>query len=449
MPAIYASSGATSTIQADLGGGSWSSIPRAPGNTDYDRFVIWEANGGQTMNAEVNEGSSIFLRGSVNIPAFGGGVSQQIASGTTGYWRATGTGVSSPDFDAGSPSGSFQIQNNGTFNQSIGIRADESDEDSEYVYIYLYSDSSFTTDWGLGHARFTISDTSLNPYSPQVVYGTTGNDELNGRQANDRLYGYAGDDLASGLGGDDRAYGGYGNDRIYGNDGDDELYGEQDDDFLYGGNGNDRLTGGEGIDYLDGGNGSDTYVLDDERDTINDSGNSGEADTIILRFSLSTYSLANGIENLNSDGSVSTIIGNTLDNIIHGGASSSAINGGEGRDVLLGQLGADRLSGGSDADTFQYERLDDSSAGNKDIITDFQPGKGDKIDLSEIDANALIEGDQAFRYSSGKKFTKKGSAGQLIFNKGIARVDVDGDRQADMEILISGIKKANASFFDL
>ena len=41
---------------------------------------------------------------------------------------------------------------------------------------------------------------------------------------------------------------------------------------LNGGSGNDRLTVGEGFDLQIGGPGDDTYIIDDERDTIDDQG---------------------------------------------------------------------------------------------------------------------------------------------------------------------------------
>lgn len=401
------------------------------------------------MSSNVNEGSVISLRGSVNIPQHFSGVTQQISPGTTIYWRAIGEGVTGSDFSSGLATGSFQIQNDGTFNDNININADLSDEGTEYVLIYLYTDQLFSTDWNLGHARFLISDTSLNPFLPQTIYGNSGSDDLSGREGSDRIYGYAGNDTIRGLGGNDRTYGGYGDDQLYGDDGDDELYGEQDDDYLYGGNGNDRLSGGDGVDYLDGGNGDDIYVIEDERDTINDSGGSSDVDKVILKYWSGGFVLRSDIEDLAVDGiSITEITGNSSRNTILAGSGSSIVNGGEGNDVLVGQAGLDRLSGGAGADVFKYESINDSTSRTRDIITDFQSSRGDKISLREIDANVLVDGDQAFRFSSKNKFSKK-SAGELIFSKGVARVDIDGDRQADMEILISGIKKANASFFDL
>jgi len=63
-----------------------------------------------------------------------------------------------------------------------------------------------------------------------ILYGTAGNDIMDGRSGNNTLYGGAGDDTISG---------GSGNDILYGEDG---------DDTLIGGLGNNQLFGGEGID---------------------------------------------------------------------------------------------------------------------------------------------------------------------------------------------------------
>ena len=76
--------------------------------------------------------------------------------------------------------------------------------------------------------------------------------------------------------------------------------------------------------------------------------------------------------------------------------------GGAHEDHLWGDGGADSLWGGSSNDTFHYARLSDSPYSipgvpeTFDTIHDFR--KGDKIDLSAIDANttAGAVGDQAF-----------------------------------------------------
>ncbi len=92
-----------------------------------------------------------------------------------------------------------------------------------------------------------------------------------------------------------------------------------------------------------------------------------------------------------------------------------SIVGGAGNDTITGGLGQDILTGGAGNDVFKFLRVKDSSVDMPDIIADFS--KGDKIDLSVIDADINTSGNQAFsapvigEIFSGK-FTK---AGQLFF----------------------------------
>lgn len=94
---------------------------------------------------------------------------------------------------------------------------------------------------------------------PLGLYGTDGDDVLNGGRGNDFMYGYRGNDVMSGGGGDDQIQGHQGNDSLYGQDGRDTLFGQQGDDLLDGGAGNDSLWGGTGADTLRGGTGADTF----------------------------------------------------------------------------------------------------------------------------------------------------------------------------------------------
>ncbi|WCQ99310.1 M10 family metallopeptidase C-terminal domain-containing protein [Paracoccus aestuarii] len=79
-------------------------------------------------------------------------------------------------------------------------------------------------------------------------------------------------------------------------------------------------------------------------------------------------------------------------------------------------------------------------ASQRDLITDFNRGQGDRIDLSAIDADLRLAGDQAFSFLGTRAFT--GDAGQLRFlqsgNKTIVLADQDGDRQADFGFEMSG-----------
>jgi Ca2+-binding RTX toxin-like protein len=80
-----------------------------------------------------------------------------------------------------------------------------------------------------------------------------------------------------------------------------------------------------------------------------------------------------------------------------GGGGNDVLDGGGGDDTLVGGLGADTLLGGAGKDTFQFSSVNESPFGiGYDTISDFNPVEGDKIDLSGIDADTGIPGDQAF-----------------------------------------------------
>ena len=91
------------------------------------------------------------------------------------------------------------------------------------------------------------------------------------------------------------------------------------------------------------------------------------------------------------------------------------------------------LTGGAGADTFKFILKTDSVVGiNRDQITDFSSVSGDKIDLSVIDANSLVLGDQSFSFIGSSLFTNV--AGQLRFASAILAGDINGDGVADFEI---------------
>ena len=86
-----------------------------------------------------------------------------------------------------------------------------------------------------------------------AVFGTSGNDTLNGS-------GY--ESCIVGLDGNDTLTGGDGIDKLEGGEGDDTLIGYDDDDTLEGGAGDDTLWGGLHDDKLDGGDGDDKLASD-------------------------------------------------------------------------------------------------------------------------------------------------------------------------------------------
>jgi lysophospholipase L1-like esterase len=145
-----------------------------------------------------------------------------------------------------------------------------------------------------------------------------------------------------------------------------------------------------------------------------------------------------GLSNqISGRGGNDVVLGRGGNDRLHGGSGTDLLNGGAGNDVLLGSTGNDRMTGGSGKDRFDFNSISDSGAasGIRDVIVDFR--RGDKVDLSGIDANAGASGNQSFRIVSD--FT--GSAGQLTREKlgagFLVSGDVNGDGNADFAIQVN------------
>jgi Ca2+-binding RTX toxin-like protein len=199
--------------------------------------------------------------------------------------------------------------------------------------------------------------------------------------ADDRLFGGNGDDQLFGLGGDDKLFGDAGNDRLFGGLG---------NDMLIGGLGDDRLDGGKGEDRLEGGMGNDIYVIDNIKDKIIDSPQTGiETVESFITFDLTYYSMSErrvgvtGLDNLtlvddfflNSD---IDAFGNNLPNILLGNRGNNKIDGRDGDDIIIVSDGNDILIGGAGADKFRFN----GTTSGKPTIQDFKPGE-DVIEIAK------------------------------------------------------------------
>lgn len=116
------------------------------------------------------------------------------------------------------------------------------------------------------------------------------------------------------------------------------LDGDSGDDTLFGFGGNDTLNGGAGDDSLIGGSGDDFYVVDSVSDSILELA-AGGTDTVLAN--LSTYTIANQIENLVLGLAGISGIGSSGANSIQGNSSDNSLNGGAGIDTLTGGEGND------------------------------------------------------------------------------------------------------------
>ena len=193
---------------------------------------------------------------------------------------------------------------------------------------------------------------------------------------------WGGNDTINGGASNDTISGFAGNDSLYGADGADRLFGEAGADTLFGDNGKDVLLGGAGADVLNGG-------ADDDR-----------------------------------------------------------LLGGAGNDRIIGGAGLDTLYGGAGADTFIFKGTGDfvfnpTATGSPwDSVMDFNQAQGDRINLSAMDANFTVSGNQAFTFIGAAAFTAntpgtvRVSALPNTPHSYLVEINSDADDQAEATLLV-------------
>jgi Ca2+-binding RTX toxin-like protein len=243
-----------------------------------------------------------------------------------------------------------------------------------------------------------------------------------------------GNDSVYGLGGDDEIRTGNGADWIEGGDGHDSLDGGADADRLHGGTGNDTVLAGSGDDWAYGGDGNDNMNLGDGVDF----GYGGAGNDMMLGFG--------GDDFLYGDAGSDTITGDAGNDRVRGGDGNDKLYGGVGNDKLYGEAGTDLLYGGDGADSFAFSKTTDTSYAAFDRVMDMVRGQ-DRIDLSAIDADTTVAGNQAFAFSLNRAmFTSAGDLWTVDTLLGTTLVgDVNGDGVEDFRILVVGVHELSAA----
>lgn len=238
---------------------------------------------------------------------------------------------------------------------------------------------------------------------------------------------------------------------------------------LTGNNAANVLDGGLGADRMVGGGGNDTYIVDDAGDIVVEVAGGG----VDLVVSSVSHTLAAEVENLTLTGSGAIsgtgnalnniLIGNAAGNVLFGGAGADTLNsmagndtlrggagddsliGGDGNDFIYGDTGADRLSGGAGADTFVFADGDSGrTAQTADRILDFSHAQGDVIDLSAIDANTQVAGNQAFTLFSEKPMVPIAGSLWMTQSYGYYQIsgEINGDGVADFVLLVDTVSRS-------
>lgn len=265
---------------------------------------------------------------------------------------------------------------------------------------FLYNDLSLNT-FSVHFADGIVWNADLLTDKAATIYGTNGNDTLNGTDLADRLLGLEGNDTLIGLDGEDRLDGGAGTDTMQGGNGDDQYWVDNNGDVvseqsnqgydhvrssisytlasnvewlelfgsgninatgnslnnqLTGNAGDNTLNGGSGADYMAGCAGNDTYVVGASDDDVVELAGEG----VDLVQSSITYTLGTDVENLTLTGSSAISgTGNGLNNVLTGNSGNNTLAGRAGNDTIDGKGGADTLVGGAGDDSYAVDNSAD------------------------------------------------------------------------------------------
>jgi Ca2+-binding RTX toxin-like protein len=333
---------------------------------------------------------------------------------------------------------------------------------------------------------FTRADVLRGDNKANLLDGIGGNDTLEGRGGADTLDGGSGSDTASyessaravdvdlvratQTGGDAQGDSLVSIENLTGSRLADTLRGDDNDNIFNGGFGNDIIDGRLGNDTLDLSAWNTTGLviaplvtarLVDVGDGFAsratfvgfDRGGFQVAETDTLR-SIENVLGTNNADRITGNGASNRIEGNEGNDTLDGAAGADTLNGGAGNDTLSGGAGRDSLDGGAGNDTYVFASKGDmpvfnGAAFDPDRLLSFDDSLtvNDTIDLSGIDANELIDGNQEFFLDNGNGVLE---IGELIFgafndpsqgNRLVSTLfaDVTGDGNADIGLAFASL----------
>jgi Ca2+-binding RTX toxin-like protein len=267
--------------------------------------------------------------------------------------------------------------------------------------------------------------------------------------------------------------------------GNDQFFGGSAAEIVEDGDGTDIVSLGGGNDWVYVGAGNDVFVGGAGADTVSfkfESWNGSGANP--LNFAGVSFDLAktgaqnlgafgvdqfSGFENVEGGSGADHFFGSAGVDMIDGAYGNDSLDGragrdiligGEGKDVFIGGAGADILQGGElfqARDIFKFNAISDSgvTATTWDLVAHFDKGllaTSDRIDLSAIDANPFLAGNQAFKFLGAGAFTaaKVGEL-RLTVSGGntFVHLDTDHDNGNEMVIEIDGVVGLHAADFIL
>lgn len=297
----------------------------------------------------------------------------------------------------------------------------------------------------------------------------------------------AGDDMISTLsadaGSEQWTFAGSGNDRVYGGAARDVVIDGSGNDVVRLGDGADRVIVGAGNDAYDGGAGGEDWIsfgvlsFDAETGLPPQAATSGVAinlaSSLAQNFGVFGTDVAINFENVSGTGGHDTLTGSAVKNVLYGGLGNDILYGMSGNDDLRGHQGSDVFVGGLGADylnvsdlfqsaaardTIVYQSITESGTTQttRDRISGFDRGglaSDDKINLSTIDADVSLAGNQAFQFSGNALVGLPGNGGQVWLTvqgaNTIVNVDNDADAAAEMTFVVEGVTGLTAVDFIL